>query len=136
MRPLLVGETNTTAMAAPEMALYPYPSTGSGGRFCKIAGLTASEYLVVFDRVNLCRGEWSAREAESKAYEIKMLWRHTLVVLLGRKVCEAFGLPYEPFRSIGRYLVLPHPSGRCRTWNDPENIDRARRALRKAMENK
>ena len=32
--------------------------------------------------------------------------------------------------SCFRYLVLPHPSGRCRAWNDPRSAERARQSAR------
>ena len=42
----------------------------------------------------------------------------------------------DPFRvredrAGRRFLVLPHPSGRCHAWNDPEAAGRARAGLAK-----
>lgn len=74
------------------------------------------------------------------------------IVLLGNRVAEAFGLKYEPGRvmsilayktsesritandvirgrkkakkHLGDILILPHPSGRNRYWNDENNVSR------------
>ena len=62
------------------------------------------------------------------------------IVLLGRKVAAAFGLAHlAPFTSqvvvladegtVLRYVLLPHPSGRCREWNDPGAYELAREML-------
>lgn len=124
-KPLLVGELNPLGSDL-RFALYPKPENGSGGRLRRILGMTSSAYLRAFRRVNLCAGEWDAREARLAA---SRLARETggPFVLLGRKVSAAFGLPYAPFHTFNRFdrdatraaLVLPHPSGRCRAWNDP-----------------
>ncbi len=51
------------------------------------------------------------------------------LVLLGNHVAEAFGV--SDFRLWcwthvhDRWILrLPHPSGRCRTWNSPTNVTR------------
>jgi hypothetical protein len=137
-KPLLVGEDNPLSRD-PRHALYPYPKHHAGGRLAlAIMGLTVMEYLRKFDRVNLCKKKWSIKEARGTA--TYLLERRDLdrVVLLGAKVCAAFGFEFEPFRSwktpcgSRRYVILPHPSGRCRIWNDPDSIERARAAMREA----
>ena len=139
MRPLLVGELNPYG-GDPRRALYPLPKNSAGGRLCrKVLGLGPVEYLRRFDRRNLCVGSWTNRAARAAASEIAAnLKPDSKLVLLGAKVCAAFGWRYEPFdlRLVGADLVplviLPHPSGRCRTWNDPDSYHRAREALRRA----
>jgi hypothetical protein len=34
------------------------------------------------------------------------------------------------------YVGLPHPSGRCRVWNEEESLECARRFLRQAAPNR
>ncbi|HUT79289.1 MAG TPA: hypothetical protein VM285_16435 [Polyangia bacterium] len=128
MKTLLVGEMNPYG-ADPAFALYPLPEHASGGRLARILGLHPREYLRTFDRVNLCTGKWSMRTARGEANRLNTLqesgrWDH--MVLLGRKVCDAFCVRYEPFTSCGSYLVLPHPSGRCRAWSEAGAAERAR----------
>ena len=142
MKPLLVGESNPYG-SDPRYALYPYPDHSAGGRLCfKVMDLTRREYLTRFDRVNLCTGKWSMREAREAALAI-MAARTGTVVLFGAKVCQAFGVirfnpfgfPSEPelVRKAGaRYVILPHPSGLSRAWNEPGAFERARAVLREA----
>lgn len=134
MRPLLVGEDNPHS-TDPRAALFPRPRGGAGHRLCKILGMTGAEYLRAFERVNLCAGSWSEVEARWSAERIGLTHlRHGgQVVLLGAKAARAFRLKYVPFRRsriLPGILILPHPSGRCRTWNDVRNVTRARRAVR------
>lgn len=103
---------------------------------CDILGMWRKEYLATFDRVNLCDGRWSVVAARTRAKELCK--PGAKLVLLGAKVCQGFGLPYSPFSTFGvgisnpnvedasTVLILPHPSGRCQAWNDPNTIPRAR----------
>lgn len=131
-KPLLVGELNPFG-GRDYFALFPLPRTSSGGRLAGILGLTPERYLETFDRANLCRGAWSARTARETAALLAQQDRPAFV-LLGKRVCEAFGEEYQPF-TVGdapggtRFGVLPHPSGLNRSWNDPGAIERARRTV-------
>ena len=139
MKPLLVGEDNPFR-SKPELALYPLPLGCAGHRLQVILGLTRSQYLRRFDRVNLCEGGvWDPVGAQVRASQIIAgPWR--VVVLLGRKVARAFervGLPgVEPGRSFQTidygertFVLLPHPSGRCRAWNEEGASSLARRLV-------
>lgn len=128
-----VGEANPYG-SDPRYAFYPEPPNSAGGRLCRlILGLPAREYLRRFDRVNLCSGAWDAKEARRVAGAAS--WNDIErgpVVLLGSKVCAAFGLRFEPF-TLGpdcrELVILPHPSGLCRLWAVPGAIERARAVL-------
>lgn len=135
MKPLLVGELNPYGSES-RYALFPYPANSTGDRLCKkIMGLTRVQYVRSFNRINLCTGKWDREAAESAAYAIKYDESLETVVLLGAKVCAAFGFPYAPFSimlSKGKtFVILPHPSGLCRTWNEPDAFARAKRLLKK-----
>lgn len=139
MRPLLVGEDNPYSRD-PRYALYPEPEHSAGGRLCQlIMRLSVKEYIRGFDRVNLCAEKWSMREAKDHADRImtNAILNNWKVVLLGAKVTEAFKFDFKPFSSL-RYLdrveivILPHPSGRCRAWNEPGALDRAHDMLVRA----
>ncbi len=129
MRPLLVGECNPYG-SDPRYALYPLPAGAAGDRLREILGLTLRDYLRRFDRVNLCTGRWSAVEARRRAVQVWQPGRPAHI-LLGAKVCAAWGVPFEPFtRTPGPGVrILPHPSGRCRVWNEPGAVERARALL-------
>ena len=139
-RPLLVGEDNPHS-ADPRMALHPLLAGAAGSRLAAILGLDAASYLGAFDRTNLCATSWNLREA--RAFAARTLLARAgrgALILLGARVCSAFLVPFEPFepfelvRRVGpralvaRGVVLPHPSGRCRIWNDKESARRARAA--------
>ena len=137
MRPLLVGEDNPHS-DNPRAALFPRPRGAAGHRLAEILGMSGAEYLRAFARTNLCDGPWVRAAADLRAEQIQFVWPGP-IVLLGAKVARAFGVPYAPFstrRSADgstRVLVLPHPSGRCRVWNDPAARTRARRAVRRLL---
>jgi hypothetical protein len=138
MRTLLVGEDNPLSID-PRHALYPFPPNCTGHRLCyRIMGLQGSEYIRLFDRVNLCEGKWSAPAARTMALKLRHDRRSddsnpARFVLLGAKATSAFNLDFVPFyveSGIGeRFIILPHPSGRNRAWQEPGAFERARKLL-------
>lgn len=142
-KPLIVGELNPYG-SDPRYALFPFPLHATGGRLRKILGLSLSAYMNGFDKMNLCTGRWSQPEARRKAAEV-MLQSRTPIVLLGRKVAGAFfpAGPPEPFTvahetrfSVAPVYLIPHPSGMCREWNDPQAIPKVRALLAPLLEAK
>lgn len=136
-KPLIVGEANPYG-GDPAMALYPLPERASGDRLCTLVmGLNRARYLSMFDRVNLCPERWSAPVARENARLI-CAGAHDTVVLLGSKVAGAFGLEFNPFtsgrlaKSDHQYVLLPHPSGLNRIWNQAGAFEKARATLRSA----
>jgi len=129
---LVVGELNPFG-ADPRLALYHLPRTSSGNHLRLIMGLSDADYLRLA-RVNLCEGRWDAERARREAARLQSRAAPgSALVLLGARVASAFRVP-TPFR-VSRadgvhVLSLPHPSGRCRTWNDPSAVGRARDLLR------
>jgi hypothetical protein len=133
MKPLLVGESNPYG-ANPEFALYPAPRGCSGDRLCRLVlRMDPDAYLDAFERVNLCAGKWSMKAARARAGELLASRAAGVTVLLGARVCNAFGLAFVPFSVVpgGDQVVaiLPHPSGLSRAWNEPGAYDRARSVL-------
>ncbi len=132
MKIVLVGESNPYG-PDPDMALYPMPEGCTGHRLCReVLGMDSREYLRVFDRRNLCRGDWS----EAGARLVAAALAGQKFILLGARVCRAFDVDYTPlmrvnisYEPVRRALVLPHPSGLNRAWNDPSMIPRAREAV-------
>lgn len=141
-RVALIGEDNPYG-DTPEFALYPSPDGCSGHRLMKILGLPEDQYLAIH-RANLCaRDSFSMKEARRRAQifcaDPSAPWR--VIVLLGRKVADAFGYEMDFFthgiepttatwtRPV-TLVSLPHPSGRVLLWNKPEARQRAREILR------
>lgn len=148
-RILLVGELNP--FGGPDSnALVPWPERCAGHRLQRnILGIDEETYLAMHRR-NLCRATWSIKTARFEA-DVCMQpeWPWTAIVMLGRKVADAFnfGSPFAPpfFEHARRprgeggalgeprpveLISLPHPSGRNTIWNHQENIARARDLLR------
>ena len=99
--------------------------------------------LARFDRVNLCVGKWSVKKAREKVVDILWMIDRPAMVLCGKKVCEAFHLEFKPFtwqaplpvddsRRFPNIVILPHPSGLSRAWNESGAYERARAVLREA----
>jgi hypothetical protein len=140
-RPLFVGEANPRS-SHPRMALFPWPRNSAGGRLAALLDVTAREYLMLFERVNLFPSPpsaWSTVAAARAAGTVLGGFPDTtLVLMLGARVAAAFGMADLPLwhsrmrqrsRVRTRFVRLPHPSGRSRTWNDPV----AQRALRRTL---
>ena len=141
MKPLLVGEQNpyqSDPRLAQRYALYPDPPRCAGWNLChKVMQLDEGEYLRRFDRVNLCDGKWSMKEARAWERNNQEAYLYRPVVLFGAKVCSVFRVKFEPFtfhnwERFGSYTILPHPSGLSRAWNEPGAYERARAVLKEA----
>jgi hypothetical protein len=133
VRPILVGEVNPRSRD-PRLALWPDPPRCAGGRLLAILGVTRAAYFRDFERCNLCSGRWHAGLASLHADALLALLPRRVLVLLGARVAGAFGVDRRPFSVVvgeeHTLVLLPHPSGRCRAWNDPGAVERARDALR------
>lgn len=139
-RTLLIGEApaRTTVGAR--------PFTGPTGR--RLAELAAlAELRDGFDAVNLL-DRWPGRAgrkgsafplalARPAAEALLPRLRRRRVILVGRRVAAAFWLARLPYLTWAHehgvaLAVLPHPSGVCRWWNEPENVAAASAFLREA----
>lgn len=150
MKALLVGEDNPYG-ADPRYALWCQPRHSAGGRLCyDVLGVKDQvDYVRRFDRANLCSAKWSMPEARSRADQL-CSGPHAVHVLLGSKVSRAYGYAFKPFTIERRmtnaavttllnvphkewtFVMLPHPSGRNRMWNEPGAIEKARSVLKEA----
>lgn len=132
-----IGESNPyqrDPVQAQRYALYFEPPESAGGRLCRwVLGMEERSYLRSLERRNLCNGNWSivrAREAVA-ALNLEM-GAEDRVLLFGGKVWSAFFRTpkYEPFRVQGRFLSLPHPSGRnAEVWGNFLSWSRCRAAV-------
>lgn len=130
-------------------ALYPGPRNSAGDRLCRLVlGVSTHDYMRHFVRTNTVAGPWSAASALRGARGLFLrLPAGATVVLLGKPVWQAWRrvvperLPdkkWEAFRVCRdevkdlAFVLLPHPSGLCRLWNDEGAYSRARRAILEA----
>ncbi len=138
-KPIIVGESNPFG-GDEYYAMYPEPEGCAGDRLCRLVmGLSRSTYLRQFERSNLLRGDrWSAPAARIASDALRERFSGSDVwILLGRKVATAFELsdvaPASAVYRYRRYIVLPHPSGRNRAWNDRDLFRRCREILAREM---
>ncbi len=135
-RILLLGEDNPQS-SAPEHALVNHPDGCAGHRLqSRVLEIVPSTYHAIW-RTNLCSPVWFTPDAKNRFWSLlapDAPW--TTVVCLGRKVSSIAELDTWAGRQIdtgGRefsVISLPHPSGRCREWNDPSSYGRAHRLMR------
>lgn len=155
MKPLIIGE------APSKNEVLPRPISGRvGKRLASLCGLTLEEFLQHFDRVNLLHVRQDTKEKgfefDVKAARIEAgrimstLVRDQVVLLLGRRVANAFGFQkhayFEQLFFIGRsnmcinpgmgpdVRVMPHPSGVNRWYNEPANWKQAEEFMRRIVE--
>ncbi len=126
LRPLLVGATPNPRSNSP---------TALAGRctgfLAMISGLSYDVITEDFERVNLVPevvfGNWPARMARENATKMSATrCQYRDVLLLGKDVGNAFGLKCSFFEEVDvgcgdafHSYLIPHPSGLCRTWNNP-----------------
>lgn len=133
---VLVGELNPYGTDG-RYALYDEPTNASGYRLRRLVlGLPRRVYLgPAIRRHNLCVGRWSMPAARDAAARLHEPYPEATFVLLGRKVAAAFGFAHVAAfsRAEDRYVLIPHPSGLCREWADPQAVPRVRALLAEAV---
>lgn len=122
------------------LPMFPWPEGSAGGRLLAMSGMPAAAYLGRLRRHNVCAGRYRAAEARETAKRLVSEYRREAeprvrFVLCGRRVAEAFELGDATWFSTASIhgidaTVIPHPSGRCREYNDPAMVARARDAVR------
>lgn len=143
-RPVFVGQA-PGPRGRPDKPLFPYPVGCAGHRLWKMTGLRRSDYMGLFDRINVLDyypgPTFPATEARRVARSLDDVLVGRLVIFLGVAVARSFGFvppSYMAWREHGRpgaesheYVaaVLPHPSGLNRWYNDLVNAREARRFL-------
>jgi uracil-DNA glycosylase len=118
----------------------------NGQKIARLAGISHDE-LIGCRRMHLntrYRGKrrkgdaFNRAEGNANAGDVLLDWRVERIVLLGKNVARCFGLRDVPFlaeiRIYGRrFLILPHPSGTNRWWNERRNERRARQVLQRFL---
>lgn len=120
------------------------PFHGRCGAF--LTRLLGADYRSLFDEANLL-DTWpgpSGKGSAAPRLDLRLAWdaflladRHQAVVLCGKRVAGAAGLRMGFLGRLGAQgrtlLLVPHPSGVCRWWNDPGCREAARRFLLEAV---
>lgn len=155
MRVVFVGEAPNRARkdGKPFPALWPFVP-GSGARLCGYLGIAPRQFwrrrregeLMTVNLFEQPVARWDQAAAEMMAWnmcdEIRKFRKNESVVLvyLGRRVAKAMNFD-RPFFTVELYfkreaspdtfhVVVPHPSGRSRAWNDRRNVAKFRKTMR------
>lgn len=128
-RAVLLG-MNNPLRKDPRFALFPAPVNSTGYRLymllkMRIPDISRLDYINGFERVNLLNSvKWSKADAWAEAEHFPSRYRGRTIVVLGEAVREALELPKVLIHPVRRYgctwRQIPHPSGLCRWYNDPE----------------
>lgn len=117
---------------------------GAGRRVARLLGVTPEEMHRRWVFRNLYDSpveKWDQGDAYYAALKLCHGLRNELgggpinFVYFGRKVAKAmnFDRPFFKterfFGGESRHVVVPHPSGRCRAWNDPASVRKFRKTM-------
>jgi hypothetical protein len=92
-------------------------------------GLSWDRALNLLPPSPIC-GEWDAERARDVAVTLLgQLQDEDELLMVGRKVTEAFDVAIPFGESVGGFTAVPHPSGRNRWWNEVESVHNFRRKL-------
>lgn len=135
---LLVGEQPGPKHNA-KLPLWPWPKGSAGARLHQMSGLGVAEYLTKLARVNLAlrpTTKWDEAGAKSRAVHLlSTVPDGTRIVLCGARARDAFDLDgwFRPTRYTlwdVSAVAIPHPSGRCREYNEEHARRQAGQCLR------
>lgn len=120
---------NNPSTGDPRAALLPYPRGCAGWRLWKmvhdVCGISRHEWCQRTERVNLLETTWwDPLAAAERGEALWRTWAGRRVVVLGAATRTALRLPPAPallwsVSSGVTWCWVPHPSGRCREYNDP-----------------
>lgn len=105
--------------------------SGNGSSSRRLTELLEAPVGEVASTMNLMAGDWDPIVARRRALALTDWWSGRIVAC-GRRAADAFGID-DFLVWHGRIGAIPHPSGRCRYWNDPACVDAARLFLRVAL---
>lgn len=138
-RVIVVGERGGKPIPGKvHVPLFPLPANCAGARLMKLSGYGVRDYVYGLDKRNLFpefeHGRWDIEAAQEAAVRMWPTFNGCKVFLLGTKVWAAFEALIE---GAGRWQLMspthllrmgfagnatiygiPHPSGRCRVYND------------------
>lgn len=118
--PLLVGLDNPHS-THPGSALLPRPKGSAGYRLWQMSEMPVGEYLTRFARINTCDmfpdNYWCVGDRYVIILGRQAAFRISMIAPVSKKFFEGSWSP--SWRST--FIPVPHPSGRSRFYNYPEN---------------
>lgn len=135
VRPLLLGMARSDGMRGPALVPSERGRTSAADRLLMISCMDRDEFLLKFVRRNLLPyGKWSNVKAKLRGHRLRKRLRGRVIVL-GKQTWSALHLPAMPFfthiyTGKAEFVLVPHPSGRCRSYNEIKNRARLRKILR------
>ncbi len=99
--------------------------------------MTTDEFLDSFDTTNILDDyPGKNRNGQGDAFPLELardaaaeidLSEYDAIVLAGKNAAAAFGLrDLQLMERRDKFVLIPHPSGLNRWWNDPDNVKQAR----------
>lgn len=139
-----VGEAPGPRDTTSRTPLWSLRKSSAGYRLRAMTGLDRASWIRRVPKFNLVPyrvTRWPREFAEQQAQNLcSSLLRDYDLILCGRKVARAFGVPAkQPWLTWTKspwgphVVVIPHPSGLCREYNDPEFVKRASRFLKRVL---
>lgn len=118
----------------------------SGERLAALAGTDLDGLLRAVDAANLL-GEWPGKQGKGDAFPMAAaraaagvldVSGRPLVVAVGKRVAAAMGLRRPEYFAPAAWrgvplVVVPHPSGVNRWWNDPVNVGKMHAFMRSLL---
>lgn len=138
-KPLIVGEAPNKKGRPGDTSI----AGRCGKKLAELCGCTLDEYLDVFERRNVlstypgASGKGSAFSSPAIKRRATILRRAfrpgRTVILLGYRSARAFGVKAKYFEPVkvgsAAAIVVPHPSGINRWYNDPANVRKMKRFM-------
>lgn len=133
-RGLILIAMNNPISSRPEHALFPAPAGSSGHRLFRMVAarteINRAQYTHGFRRMNLWpETAWDKKAAMAAGPDVwaALSREHSRVLVFGVEVRKALGMPDDTPEAMWctrdgvRWAWLPHPSGRCHWYNEPNN---------------
>lgn len=132
----------------PSRPLYPHTSTGAAANLARLMGLSIEEYLEITDRYNASDAPLGYEGCGSliPRDRVRRIWDRLvrsenieLLIVCGRETQRALPSPWRTTLEMlepeyvpdgTTVLLIPHPSGRNRVFNEREYKARVEKILR------
>ncbi len=120
-----------------------------GLKLAALFGMDYEAWLSTFSRLNVFT-EWPGKDGKGDRFPMSLARERARSIciegrttfLLGKRVAQAFGFrpaarflsDYSSPAGKWRIMIVPHPSGINTWWNDPANVRRAKKEVRRFLD--